>query len=183
MSAIVETVLTAEAYAQLPDSGRPTELLRGRLVQMNPPQPRHGQICGNAAMLIGPHVKPKLGHLLTNDSGVITERSPDSVRGADLAFYSYANVPKGPLPPGYLNVVPELILEVRSPEDRWKAILRKVAEYLDAGVKVVCVLDEPPPTMYIYTADAPCRTLEGDDEFSLPDILGDFRVKVSQFFE
>ena len=30
-----------------------------------------------------------LGHVLSNDSGVITERDPDTVRGADISFYSY----------------------------------------------------------------------------------------------
>ena len=56
-----------------------------------------------------------LGHVVSNDSGVVTERDPDTVRGADVAFYSYGRVPPGPFPRGYLAVAPELVFEVRSP--------------------------------------------------------------------
>ena len=54
----------------------------------------------------------------------ITERDPDTLRGADFAFYSYTQVPKGSFPKrGYLKVPPDLVVEVRSPDDRWKNIL------------------------------------------------------------
>jgi hypothetical protein len=42
--------------------------------------------------------------VLSNDTGVVTERGPDTVRGADISFYSYARVPKGPLPDRYLGL-------------------------------------------------------------------------------
>jgi Uma2 family endonuclease len=143
MATIVpEHLLTAEAYAHLPDRGKPTELIRGRVVEMNVPAPRHGEICVNVIALLHPHIRAnKLGRLVSNDSGVLTERGPDTVRGADLAFYSYSRVPPGPLPRGYLGVVPELVFEVRSPTDRWGKMYAKVSEYLAAGVSVVCVLD------------------------------------------
>jgi Uma2 family endonuclease len=179
-----EALLTAEEFGRLQDDGSHRELVRGRIVTMNMPVPRHGEICGNTHLLIGPHVRDhELGRLLINDSGVITERRPDTVRGADLAFYSYARVPRGPLPQGYLSVVPELVIEVRSPGDRWSRLLRKVSEYLDAGVSYVCVLDQQTESLHIYSADEPVRILTSDDEFTLPEILGDFRCKVARFFE
>jgi Uma2 family endonuclease len=184
MATATETLLTAEEYARLPDNDRPSELVRGRIVEMNPPTPRHGQICSKVDRIVGAYVDAhELGHFLTNDSAVITERNPDTVRGGDLVFYSHAKVPKGPIPPGYLSVVPELVFEVRSEDDRWKKIQRKVAEYLEAGVSVVCVLDDDPPTIYLYTADQPVRILEADDELELPDVLPGFRVTVRRFFE
>ncbi len=86
-------LLTAEQYAQLPDSGRQTELIRGRVVEMNMPFPRHGQVCATASYIVKSFVdKYDFGHVVGNDSGVVTERNPDSVRGADVAFYSYARV-------------------------------------------------------------------------------------------
>src|SRR5581483_3813003 len=97
--------------------------------------------------------------VLSNDSGVLTKRGPDTVRGADVAFYSYGRVPPGPLPRTYLAVVPELVFEVRSPTDRWRAIVTKVGEYLTAGVAVVCVLDEATEAVHVYTDDQPVRIL------------------------
>ena len=116
-------------------------------------------------------------------SGVVTEHDPDTVRGADVAFYSYARVPPGPLPANYLEAVPELVFEVRSPTDRWAKVLRKVSEYLDAGVAVVCVLDQISETVQVFREDELRHTLHNSDELHLPDILGDFRVCVQRFFE
>ncbi len=47
-----------------------------------------------------------------NDAGVITERDPDTVRGADVAFYSYRRVPKDAEPEGYPDAIPEFVFEV-----------------------------------------------------------------------
>src|SRR3954454_11353921 len=135
-------LLTAEEYLELPDNGRPTELVRGRLIDVNVPTPRHGEICLKVGRLLGNFVEEHgLGRVVSNDSGVLTQRDPDTLRGADVAFYSYTRVPRGPLPRGYLPVPPEVVFEVRSPTDRWPPILAKVAEYLAAGVAFVVVLD------------------------------------------
>jgi Uma2 family endonuclease len=120
---------------------------------------------------------------LCNDSGVITERGPDTVRGADTAFYSYVRVPKGPLPARYLDVPPDLVFEVLSPDDCWPKVLRKVTEYLEAGVTVVCVLDPERRTLHLYEGDQPVRILGEDDKLTLPSLLGKFRVAIRRFFD
>src|SRR5207249_2861402 len=98
-----ETLLTAEEFARLPDDGVPTELVRGRVVPLTIATSRHGQICAEVARVVGNHTEAHhLGHLVTNSSAVITERGPDTVRGADIAFYSFTRVPPGRLPQGYL---------------------------------------------------------------------------------
>ena len=138
-----EVLLTAEQFGERPDPGYPEELVRGRIVRMPPPKPRHGEICIQVAYLLRRYLEEHdLGRVLGNDSGIITERDPDTLRGADIAFYSYDRVPKGPLPDDYLTVVPELVIEVRSPSDRWPKVFQKVGEYLAAGVSVVVVLDD-----------------------------------------
>jgi Uma2 family endonuclease len=179
-----DRLLTAEEYAQLPSTNTPTELVRGKVVEMNVPAPRHGEICVNIVRYLGLHIWPlSLGRLISNDGGVKTEKDPDTMRGADVAFFSFARQPLGPLPQGYLLVVPELIFEVRLPTDRWSKLLAKAGEYLEAGVTVVCLLDQVSETVQVYRADELPRTLHGDDVLHLPDILGEFRVAVRQYFE
>ena len=181
---LAESLLTAEEYAALPDQGFPTELVRGKIVPLYVPTPRHGQICGQIVHLIGRFLDAHdLGHLVCNDSGVTTERNPDTVRGADVAFYSYQRVPPSPLPDGYLDVCPELIFEIRSPTDRWSAILAKVAEYLEAGVTVVCVLDQMTERCHVYRNEEEMQVFLPDQELALPAILPEFRIVVRRFFE
>ena len=179
-----QSLLTAEQYALLPDSGRPTELVRGKIIEMNVPYPRHGQVCVAAVDILNSFAKQHdLGHVLSNDSGVLTERNPDSVRGADVSFCSYARVPRGPLPPGYLSAPPEVVIEVRSDRDRWTKLLDKATEYLDAGVSVVCLLDPDHDSIHAIRADEPPLKLGPDDELTLPEMHESFRVRVGQFFE
>jgi len=183
-ASVTTPLLTAEQFAERPDPGYPEELVRGRIVPMPMPKPRHGQICGRAYFLLCAHVETQdLGHLLSNDSGVITERGPDTVRGADISFYSFARVPKGPLPDRYLDTAPDLVVEVLSPSDRWPKVLAKVAEYLDAGTTVVLVLDDQRRQAQLYRADGTTRLLDAEEELAIPDLLGDFRVRVGRFFE
>src|SRR5207249_10863292 len=92
-----EALFTAEEYAQRPDPGYPEELVRGRIVPMPQPTRRHGQVCSNAVYVFRRFLEDHdLGHVLCNDAGVITERGPDTVRGPDVAFYSFDRLPKGP---------------------------------------------------------------------------------------
>ena len=114
----------------------------------------------------------------------MTERGPDTVRGADVSFYSYARTAKGPLPDGYLAAKPELVVEVVSPTDRWPKILAKVSEYLEAGVLVVVVLNDSKRSATVFSSGGDIiRVLGPDDDLTLPEILPGFSVKVSRFFE
>jgi Uma2 family endonuclease len=176
-------LLTAEQFAERPDPGYPEELVKGRIVAMSVPKPRHGEICGNAVYFLGAHAREyDLGRVLSNDAGLITARGPDTVRGADVCFYSFARVPKGPLPDRYLETPPDLVVEVLSPSDQWPKVLAKVVEYLDAGVSVVIVLDDKRRRAQIFTADDN-RLLGPDDELTIPELLPGFAVAVWRFFE
>ena len=182
-TATAPKLLTAEEYARL-DVDHPTELVRGVVHHMPPPRSRHGQVCSRVARIVGNYCdEHKLGHVLSNDAGVITEREPDTVRGGDVIFYDYRRVPKGKIPAGYIQVPPDLVFEVLSPDDRQSKVLRKVTEYLLSGVKAVCVLDPEDETLRIYRDDKPEVLLHATDDFTAADILGGFSCRVSKFFE
>ncbi|MGO9600898.1 MAG: Uma2 family endonuclease [Isosphaeraceae bacterium] len=184
MASASQPLLTAQEFERRTDPGYPEELVRGRIVTMPPPGRRHGQVCAQVVYLLRRFLEEhELGHVLSNDSGVITERGPDTVRGPDIAFYSYDRIPKGPLPPSYGPEIPELVFEVRSPGDRWREITIKAGEYLSAGVSFVVILDPDAQTAVVYGGDQPPRMLGPDDELAFPELLGAFRVKVGRLFE
>lgn len=181
--ATTDALLTAEDFARLSDAGGPMELVLGHLVMMNVPNYRHGTVCSRVSRYLGNFVEDNnLGTVVTNDSGVVTHRDPDSVRGADVAFYSYARMPKGEEPQAYPAQPPELVFEVKSPSDSWKDLLTKTAEYLQAGVVNVCVVDPENETVTIYYADKHDVKLESDAVFALPELLPNFAVPIARFF-
>jgi Uma2 family endonuclease len=183
--ATVASLMTAEEYMALPDSfDGPTELVKGVLVTMSPPWPRHGEICARIVYLLQRYLEDHpIGRIVSNDSSMVTERDPDTVRGPDISYYSFARTPRGPLPTGLLPVPPEITFEVRSPSDRWSQLHVKVAEYLAVGVEATCVVDDRTRCVHVFHADREPQVLGVDDEFSLPEILGDFHVQVRQFFD
>jgi Uma2 family endonuclease len=184
MTTTAATLLTAEEFRLLPDNGRPVELVKGVVVEMSLPTPRHGEICVNVSYLLRRFLEDNpLGRVVSNDAAVITHRGPDTVRGPDVAFYSYQRVPRGPLPIGYIDVPPELAVEVRSRSDRWPTIQLKVGEYLNTGVALVCVLDEETATAHVFPIDRPPRAVAADGDLDLSDVLPGFRVPLRRFFE
>ncbi len=186
MSAIVSTppkLLTAQEFLRLSDTDRPKELVKGKVVYRNVPYPRHGHYCLAVGRKLGDFVEQHdLGWVFSNDSGVLTEQNPDTVRGPDVVYYSYQKVPKGQLPDGYIDVAPELAIEIRSSDTRWKNLHKKIGEYLEAGVLVVCVVDPDAKTVHVFSADQPVRILTAGDEWTLPEILPGFSVSLAALF-
>lgn len=178
------SLLTIEEYLLLPDDGLPNELVRGKIISSEIPFPRYGEICCEIVYRLGRFLETHhLGHLTCNNSGIITQRDPDTVRGADVAFYSFQRVPSRQLPDGYLDVSPELVFEVRSLSERWGQILAKVGEFLEAGVTIVCVLDQMTERCHLYRNEEDVQIFLPDQELTLPDVLPEFRVVVGRFFE
>ena len=176
--------LTAAEFLKLPDNGHLMELVKGVVIEMPPPIPRHGEICMNSGYLVRRFLDDHpTGRVVSNDSAIITERSPDTVRGADIAYYSYQSVPQGEMPIGYIDVAPDMVIEVRSPSDRWSGIIKKVSEYLEAGITLVCVLDIQTKTAVVHLADQPPRTVAAEGELDLSEVLPGFRMPLRRFFE
>lgn len=184
MATILETqLLTAEEYGGLPEDGRLTELVRGRIVDMNRPHTSHGYYLSRIDFLLMQFVEQhRLGRTVVGDAGLITQRDPDTVRGPDLAYYSYKRIPAGPLPTGYWPASPELVFEIRSPSDRWQDILQKVSEYLSANVLVVAVVDPTRRQVHLFSDKEP-MVLEDTDRLVFPDVLPGFEVIVGRLFE
>lgn len=179
-------LLTAEEFLADDSLGEWCELVRGKVVQMSPPGARHGAICLRIGFELMRFLETHpLGRALGNDSGVITERAPDTVRGADVAYYSFERLPRGGLPVGYPTSSPDLVFEVLSPANRTREMTVKVGEYLAAGVRAVVLVNPERSTVTIYRPDdeRPVTMLRGEETFSVPEILPGWEIPVSRFFE
>ena len=58
-----------------------------------------------------------------------------------------------------------------------------MAEYLTAGVVVVCVVDDDSRTVSLFYNEKPLVTLREADQLTLPEIFADFSVAVADIFE
>lgn len=151
---------------------------------MNVPGGRHGEVCLQVGHLLKVFLKGRnLGRGFSNDAGVVTERNPDSVRGADVSYYSLSRIPRGPAPPGYPSNAPEVVFEVLSPSDSWSESLAKTAEYLKAGVLAVVLCDPGDETLHVCRPNSPPTALSDSDVLALPEIHEEFQIPASRFFD
>lgn len=176
-------LLTAEEFRTRLDSDGFCELERGEVVEMNRPGFRHGYVCNKVGRFVGNFVEERsLGRVIGNDAGVITQRDPDTVRGPDVAYFSFARLPPERIPEGYPEVLPDVVFEVLSPDDRPIRVMRKVGEYLAAGVQCVVLLEPEMREVAIHRAGGQIIEFTEQEPVVIPEISPEFRVLTHQFF-
>ncbi len=174
--------ISGEELFQLGDIG-PTELIEGELVFMTPTGYPHGIIEMNFARFIGDFVhQKKLGILLGGEVGIFTGHDPDTVRGADVAYISTERF-KQAKSKSYLDVAPELIVEVLSPNDRWIDVTKKIEEYFSIGVDAVWIADPERQEVFVYHALTDLQRFTTDDRLKDDTVLPGFGVAVSELFD
>jgi Uma2 family endonuclease len=176
-------LMTAEEFMAA-DLGEGTyELVQGEVIAMPPPMPEHGVVCNNAAGILWNYSRESgHGYSLCNDSPVLTERDPDTVRGADVCFYSHARWPRSQVGNTLPPVPPDLAVEVVSPRNRPGEIHRKIGEYHEAGVPLVWVIYPKRRCVVVYRPqEEPTVLKEGEILENFPELPG-FRCPVADFF-
>lgn len=165
--------------------GRCYELVEGKLYEMPPPSPRHGEVTSNIDFLLKTHVRQqRLGRVMAGDPGFVLARNPDTVRGPDVAFISYARFPAGEeLPLRYGDLIPDLAVEVVSPSETRPYVREKTASWLAAGVTVVWVVDPRVNEVAVHRADQDTIVLRSDDTLDGSPALPGFTCRVADFFE
>ena len=176
-------LLTAEELERVELPGKSTELVRGRLIVREPPSTRHGGIAGKLAYLLGDHVfRDKLGIVCGQDTGFIIESDPDTVRAPDVAFVSRSQADSIP-PTGYARLAPDLVVEIVSPGDRPGELLAKVAQWLEAGSKLVWVIDAMRARAVVYRSSGDVMVAGSDGHLEGEDVLPGFRCAIAEILE
>lgn len=183
MSALQAPKHTSEDLERLSARGFRYELVEGDLEEMSPTGEAHGDF-GNAleapaSVYIRKH---GLGRAYLAETGFLISRNPDTVLAPDWAFVAAARLPaqRGTR---FMPVVPDLVLEVRSPGDRPGEIAAKVARWLNAGVRMLWDLDPSNRTVSVHRTSTPSRTLTEHDTLTGEDVLPGFELPLCEVFD
>src|SRR4051794_39092696 len=171
--------MTAEDLWRMPSDGQRHELVRGELTTMAPTGADHGYVSNNFSFLLTSHVKAqKLGEVFAAETGFRLAKSPDTVRGADVAFVRADRIPPGGRPKGFFDGAPDLAVETISPSDTLQEVEDKVDEYLQAGALLVLVLNPRRKTITVHQRNAPPILLHESDNFDAGNVVPGFRCRV-----
>lgn len=180
-------MMTAEEFSEFvhrpENAGRSFELVRGEVLEeMSRPGVLHGVVCSNVDYALGGYLRRvKRGHVTCNDTGILVEREPDTIRGPDVAYF--AGSPKyGDLNPKWVEETPTLAVEVLSPNDKPGKVTRKVKDYLRSGVKVVWVVDPEERSVTVYRPGTDLEIFDQTQHLDGGDVLPGFRCAVGDFF-
>ena len=168
-------VMTADELLRLSLSDKRTELVHGQLVVREPAGYRHGEIAARLLASLYNFVESRaLGRVVTAETGFVLRRNPDTVRAADVAFVRRERAPV-PSPGGYAEIAPDLVIEVLSPSDRPGDVLRKIGDWLDAGVLLVWLIDPERGDARVYRADGTQDHLGEHDWLEGESVVPGFR--------
>jgi len=175
-------LITGEELFAMGDIGS-CELIDGRIVRMTPAGAEHGIIEFNLGGELRSFVRQnKLGWVTGGEVGIYTRRNPDRVRGADIAFISKEQTPFRP-GRGFLEIAPELVVEVISPSNTWLEIHEKIEEYFSIGVRWVWIVEPKNETVRIYHSPTEVQRLTIGDTLRGEGALAGFNLPVADIFE
>ncbi|MEA2711352.1 MAG: hypothetical protein QOF78_3953 [Phycisphaerales bacterium] len=174
--------ITAEDLWNMPGDQR-RELVRGELRTMAPAGFEHGAIITNLAFLLTKHVREhKLGFVLGAETGYVLARNPDVVRGADVSFVRAERVPESGPTVRFFEGAPDLAVEVISPSDSLEELEEKVGDYLDAGTRLVWVVNPRTRTIAVHRSTREPQVLRENDALDGEDVIPGFRCQVTEAF-
>lgn len=99
-----------------------------------------------------------------------------------MAYLSPETADANPEDLGFLEGVPELIVEVLSPSDKHEEITEKVEMYLECGVKLVWVVDTVFQTVTVFRGDSEPALFNATQRMTGGPFLPGFEVLVADIF-
>jgi len=112
--------------------------------------------------------------------GIYIRRRPDRIRAADVAFISnerFAHIRSS----SYLDVAPDVVVEVLSPEDTWTQTMDKLRDDFSIGVRSVWVAEPKSHSIFAYHALTSVREF-GAEETLVDEVLPGFATGVGELF-
>lgn len=168
----------------LSDNGKGWELVDGDLRELNVSF-QSSFTAGEVYFYLRSHVGSR-GLGWVSPEGTSYRCFPDDprlVRRADTSFHALERLTQEQAKrEGHCTVVPDLVVEVVSPNDLAGDVNEKRIEWLIAGAKLVWVIHPIQESIHAYRADGTVRLFERTDVLTAEPVLPAFSVPVADLF-
>ena len=183
MSAVLTKPMTADELLAMPDDGFCYELVKGELIRMPPPGFGHGVQTIKLTTPLDIHVTAhRLGVVCAAETGFLLAQNPDTVRAPDIAFVRRERIERAGEVKGYWIGAPDLAVEVTSPGDTKREVDNKVAEWLEAGARMVWLVSPKLRTVTVYRSLTNIVVLTEKDTLDGGDVVPGFQIRVAEIF-
>jgi len=184
MASTVKQKMSVEEFEQR-YLGKRAELWRGEVREYMPAGARHGRITMRLGAKIDQYAEQRgLGIAFAAETGFVVPRGEESdVLAPDIAFIRRERLPEGELPHGFCRIVPDLVVEVISPNDSYGEVRQKVNDWLAGGVQVVWLIDPQRKEVEVWRPEGFVQTLKEADVLTGDPVLPGFQLKIKELFE
>lgn len=181
--ATAKSRLTADEFMELPDAEN-YELIEGSLIERDFMGARASFVAGRIGHLLNLLVdQTGCGYVLDSDTTYRCFGDPDTLRRADVSFVRVGRFPGEEVPEGYVELCPDLAVEVISPRNFAYQVQEKIRLYIEAGVRLIWVVYPNTEQVQVYDATGFVAELEKDELIAGGDAVPGFSARVSDFFK
>lgn len=150
-------LMTAEEFFALPDDGKERWLIRGQLRERDRDVTRRNRFHSKAEARIAQLIanwrdtqpEPR-GEVHSGEAGFILRDDPQSIVGIDVAYVSAEVAQRQDATTTLIRGAPLLAVEILSPSDTMEDTSEKVEEYLNAGVRLIWLVDPRFHTVQVF---------------------------------
>jgi Uma2 family endonuclease len=182
MSATV-TVVTPEDLLLMPDGGKGYELVNGELQEMSVSK-ESSHVAGEVYLRIKLHCNARQPGWVFPEGTSYRCFADDKTRcrRPDTSFIRLDRMTAAQYrEEGHCPIVPDLVVEVISPTDPARVVEEKLAEWLDAGAKLVWVVNPTTRAVRVH-GEGGDDYLRAGDTLTAPDVLPGFSLPVADIF-
>jgi Uma2 family endonuclease len=142
-----------------------------------------GRVAATVAGLLFAHARETgAGVTSAAETGFLLARDPDTVRAPDAAFVTTERAEAVGRTEKYWPGAPDFAAEVISPSDTFADVEAKTLGWLEAGTRLVLVLNPAQRTVTAYRGQEGVRVHSGDEILDLSDAVPGWQVALPDFF-
>ncbi|OAI44536.1 hypothetical protein AYO38_00110 [bacterium SCGC AG-212-C10] len=181
-AAVAERLWTIDELEQLPEASS-YELADGILKERHVSF-RSSRLNWVLDVVVGSHIRNNdLGEGADSELGLqLWPDRPDNFRRADMSFFAKGRLPEALWDAGRVQIAPDLVIEVISNRDNAVDTNLKIADYLQAGVRLIWVFYPLTREIAVFRRDGSTSMVRGDEPLDGEDILPGFSVRASAIF-
>lgn len=179
----IATRMTLEQFLELPETEPPSEFVCGRIEQKPMPTWNHSALAARIATFLNIYFMRK-PEGFANVELRHAERDEDRSYLPDVTVTLAANAPKtrDARRRGPVDRVPDIAIEVTSPDDRPGRVAERLAFYLRAGVPLVWLIDPDDRTVSVFEPRRPARIMGVEDTLDGEPVLSEFELPLAELF-
>ncbi len=176
---------TAEQYAEhkldLPEGGRWTELVGGKIVTLQPPDDEHGNVIRNLMLAFSKFAHKTQQGYACFEIGLVTKRNPDTVR-CPPACYFMEGAPFAELDNLIARTKPATVVEIASTNDRRRQIEECILEYQELAIPLLWVIDPQEKQVHVFQNNRSAKRYSQHQILYGSSVLDGFEYPVGDLF-